>query len=329
MYTNTAMVNTNEILPHPRNGEFFRDIADTHPELWTTFVLDVRQNGIREPLEVNQETGLLLSGHQRLRAAIECGIEQVPVTFVRIPAEKEIQHLTSVNMLRREDDPIHKYKWVQYLRSAIENNQIDNGQLSPRDFIAKTLQVSARTVQAADIFNALPQEKQVEMIKWIHEQANIPTASEIELITKKMRDSDISLQAALADVERLKLETANSRDEKMKLQQKVDTNQALSLKDQIDFCNTSFESAITTLRTIGDLLMEHPDTTRIKQLTRVIRENAECMSDIYAKFDHLAEVKAAGKKSEKPIDISGTPAEETPSIDLANDDFFKPTGAAK
>lgn len=50
----------------------------------------IKENGILSPLIVNQRTGnTIVSGHQRLKAAIELGIKEVPVKFIDVDEQKE------------------------------------------------------------------------------------------------------------------------------------------------------------------------------------------------------------------------------------------------
>ena len=50
----------------------------------------IRENGILEPLIVNQQTGFtVVSGHQRLRVAKELGFTEVPVKVIDVDENKE------------------------------------------------------------------------------------------------------------------------------------------------------------------------------------------------------------------------------------------------
>lgn len=64
----------NEFLPHPRNGEFFSDIAGSD---WSDFLNSIRDRGVLNPLLVTSQD-VIVSGHQRLRAVLELGIKTVP-----------------------------------------------------------------------------------------------------------------------------------------------------------------------------------------------------------------------------------------------------------
>lgn len=52
--------------------------------------MSIKENGILEPLIVNQKTGMtVVSGHQRLRVAKELGLTEVPVKVIDVDEKKE------------------------------------------------------------------------------------------------------------------------------------------------------------------------------------------------------------------------------------------------
>lgn len=52
--------------------------------------MSIKENGILEPLIVNQKTGMtVVSGHQRLRVAKELGFTEVPVKVIDVDEKKE------------------------------------------------------------------------------------------------------------------------------------------------------------------------------------------------------------------------------------------------
>ncbi len=68
----TIMVlNPNELTSHPRNDYFFPAVADDEE-----FLTSVRERGIID-MPLVSSTGVIVSGHRRVRAAITCGYEQI------------------------------------------------------------------------------------------------------------------------------------------------------------------------------------------------------------------------------------------------------------
>jgi len=68
------MIDINLLKEHPHNKEFFDDIEG---ERWQEFVESIQTSGIIVPLIVTQDY-IVISGNQRLKAAKEIGLKEVP-----------------------------------------------------------------------------------------------------------------------------------------------------------------------------------------------------------------------------------------------------------
>lgn len=66
-------INVTELKSHPRNNEFFDDMTG---EKWSEFLESVRTSGVIEPIVVTTDM-IIVSGHQRVRACKELGIESI------------------------------------------------------------------------------------------------------------------------------------------------------------------------------------------------------------------------------------------------------------
>ena len=66
-------ININELKPHPRNNEFFDDMLG---EKWNEFLESIRTSGVIEPIVITTDM-TIVSGHQRVRACKELGIDTV------------------------------------------------------------------------------------------------------------------------------------------------------------------------------------------------------------------------------------------------------------
>ena len=116
------MVNVNLLKEHPRNKELFDDIQG---QAWQDFLESVRTSGIITPLIVTKnedETYTVISGSQRLRAAKELGIKEVPC---------EVRTY-------KDRDGITKEDWI--LKDLIETNLRQRGKGNLNDLkLAKCL----------------------------------------------------------------------------------------------------------------------------------------------------------------------------------------------
>ncbi|MBT1278959.1 ParB N-terminal domain-containing protein [Thermoanaerobacter sp. CM-CNRG TB177] len=106
-----GMIKVELLKEHPRNKEFFDDIEG---DRWQEFVESIRTSGIIVPLIVTQDY-VVISGNQRLKAAKELGLQEVPC---------EIKTYEDKNGLTKED-------WM--LKDLIETNlrQRGIGNLNP------------------------------------------------------------------------------------------------------------------------------------------------------------------------------------------------------
>lgn len=66
-------INIIQLIPHPRNNEFFDDITG---EKWEEFLESIKTSGVIEPVICTSEM-VIVSGHQRIRACKALGIEKV------------------------------------------------------------------------------------------------------------------------------------------------------------------------------------------------------------------------------------------------------------
>jgi len=134
---------------HPRNQEFFDDIKGSD---YSQFKKSIEEDGIITPLTVSSDM-TVVSGHQRLKAAMDLGIKQVPV-IIREDLDDEdekLKKLLASNFGRIRNDPTKQRKVaVQYvelcgLKNGQKNEVHDNRVALPE--IAKQLGISKTTLE--------------------------------------------------------------------------------------------------------------------------------------------------------------------------------------
>ena len=95
------MMDVNKLVPHEKNDYFFDDIPKDS-EQWMAFTESIETSGIIEPLVVSETTHVIISGHQRLRAAKQLKMKQVPVSLREFKSEDEvIKELIEANIRQR------------------------------------------------------------------------------------------------------------------------------------------------------------------------------------------------------------------------------------
>lgn len=117
--SNAGIFDINSIYPHPRNDEFFDDLEG---ELWESFVADIKNRGIEQPITINQH-GTIINGHQRWRAAKELGLETIPARVLYIYDEDLIVlRMIYGNLLQRygvERNPLKRGRQIKAIREIL------------------------------------------------------------------------------------------------------------------------------------------------------------------------------------------------------------------
>lgn len=92
------LIRISELNPHPRNEEFFDNISG---ESWTAFLESIKTSGVIEPVVITPEK-VIISGHQRVRACKELGIDTV-LTDMRSydDEDKILKDLIETNIRQR------------------------------------------------------------------------------------------------------------------------------------------------------------------------------------------------------------------------------------
>lgn len=122
-------ININELKPHSRNNEFFDDMTG---DAWNAFKESISTSGIVEPIVVTQNM-VIVSGHQRVRAAKELGLSTIMVDIRKYENDdKVLKDLIETNIRQRgigNPNPVKLGRCIKELERiyGIEhgNNQFD------------------------------------------------------------------------------------------------------------------------------------------------------------------------------------------------------------
>jgi len=270
-------MSTKKLIEHPENKKLFKDIKEINPTFWLSFVNSIKEDGIIEPLIVNKETMQVRSGNQRLKAAIEIGLDTVPVLLVdETTTEDEIRKMISSNVFRRTIDAFKMFEYIGKLRkkSSPETPIVTKSQ------IKNNIHKSHGFIKAADIFKDLPQEQQEALDKWYHEKAEGEKAkSEGELIAmiKNMEANETTLKEELEkakekqselkyDYEELVIDKQRSEDKISDLEDDIVTRE----KEIEILTNTDYENELE-----GKEVQINENLNSIKKLKDKIRELKE------------------------------------------------------
>jgi N6-adenosine-specific RNA methylase IME4 len=96
-----SLIDPTELSAHPRNEAIYGE-----PEIDGGFAESIENNGVLEPLVIKKDK-TIISGHRRQQAAVEAGLDQVPVRKVEFDSEDlERRTLIELNRYRERTDGI-------------------------------------------------------------------------------------------------------------------------------------------------------------------------------------------------------------------------------
>lgn len=146
-----VMIDPRALKVHPRNAEFFDDVDGAE---FDRLVESIKDHGVLTPLRVTKDM-TIISGHQRVRAAIQAECFEVPVIVDSSEDENDVlMKLIETNFGRMKNDPIKQARWVEEYEKLRGVRQGSAGNAEPKisagvtqDDIAKELGVSRDTLQ--------------------------------------------------------------------------------------------------------------------------------------------------------------------------------------
>lgn len=118
------LMNPNELIPHPRNNEFFDDMEG---QKWKDFLRSIMTSGIIEPVIVTQDL-FIVSGHQRVRAAKAIGLLKIAVEVRHYENDdKVLKDLIETNLMQRGVGNVNPIKLAKCIAELERISGIRNG----------------------------------------------------------------------------------------------------------------------------------------------------------------------------------------------------------
>ena len=290
---------------HPKNRYFFDDITGQD---WEDFKTSIKEAGIIEPIVIDENT-VIVSGHQRVRAAIELGMNEVPVVVKEYNDEDdELRALLDTNVRQRGHLPFNgklgriseEYKRLYGIRDgrpSKEETANNVGSLTRED-IADKLGYSVETLRQAEKLSKLPTEFS-EMI----ENGQLSASAGARLIANMDGDE----QAALFEKLRNFPQAHFTNDDIEKFKKEVQEENARRLQEMRDDFKEQMEEKEADIRAEyeGTITEQEQTIERIKaeetkrydglrQLYNNLRE------DYGKKVDELTDYKEKERERNKP-----------------------------
>lgn len=213
-------LNINDLKPHPKNDYLFDDMSG---EKWEEFLESIKTRGVIEPIIVTADK-TIVSGHQRVRACKELGIDKVLCDTRHYDSDDDIiidlldtnekQRGTVGGSTVKLGRRIKEYERIYGIQHG--NNQYNedrtNGPLLSQEELAERLGINERTLKrakqlanlspefqdmiesgrisastAARVIAGLPEEEQIQLLSKIPATGKI-TQKEVEQLVSKNKE---------------------------------------------------------------------------------------------------------------------------------------------
>lgn len=217
LMNNIQYISTDKLKAHPRNNDFFDNI---YGDKWHDFLESIRTSGIIEPIVATQNY-VVISGHQRLRAAKELKLLEVPVIVKNYKSEQdELKDLIETNLRQRGTISASDIKSGAIVKALEDIYKKDKKNDTPKNQqeLADKLGISLRNLQYLKKLNELPDElreiietdkvttstalrvvdklsdkERNEVIQMIQDSDKKVTGSEIEKYVEQLRQKNIQI----------------------------------------------------------------------------------------------------------------------------------------
>jgi ParB family chromosome partitioning protein len=281
-------ISTEVLKRHPRNTEFFDDIEG---EAYEQFKKCIQEEGIITPLIVAPDM-TLISGHQRLKAAIDLNIKSVPI-IIRESIESEdekTKKLLASNFGRLKNSPVKQSKIITEYEKLCgithggdRKSKPQNAVLKQED-IAKQLGISVDTLQRIKKLQDLIPEFQ-----HLIDEKDLSIGIASRILSRLTKEEQKDLFKYYLNNEQLKKLT------KEELQKYVDT----SIDDMIKEKTKTFENIASQQKTKAKQTKAEYESLR-KDYNKLITENnsSPTPKDYKALQDRIKELEKQVKQQD-------------------------------
>lgn len=290
-------VSTDVLKVHPRNAEFFDDIQGKDYE---QFKQSISQDGILSPILVSPDM-TVISGHQRLKACKELGIELVPI-MIRddlTDENEKLKLLLAANFGRTKNDDAKQRKIAaEYVAlCGFKHGEIGGGhqiaenQLSglTQAEIAKQLGISLPTLKEMLAI----ERKLTPEIKEMLDNGVFTKSTASKILTKLSVEEQAELAATLPADSKLTQVQVNKYVEQLKVKDNQIAGYELKLK-KIEELNSEIAALKTELsnRPIQEIEVKPDDYDTLVKLNREKdKDNQALRSEYERKCQELSQLK--------------------------------------
>ncbi len=320
MSQEVIQVSTKVLKAHPRNNEFFDDIQGKEYE---QFKQSISQDGILSPILVSPDM-TVISGHQRLKACKELGIDLVPI-MIRddlTDENEKLKLLLAANFGRTKNDDAKQRKIAtEYVAlCGYKHGEMGRGRKTcagrtsnlTQDEIAEQLGVSTRSLQ--EMLSI--ERKLTPEVKEMLDAGIFTKKTANNILTKLTSQEQSELIAALPENVKFTQEQVNTYVEKIKSQEnqiagyeakmkRVDELKAKIQGLEKELANRPVETVEVKPADYDKII--HDNSEMIKDNTRLTKQYGEKCAELVKLKEQLktiVESQAKNKHQAKVIDDS-------------------------
>ncbi len=267
-------------------GECYQLMPPLSAAEYEALKADIALQGVLVPVEVDADTGAVLDGHHRLRAARELGIEP-PTISRRFASDAErIAHVVALNLKRRHLDPV---TWGEFFIRYVESRGTRSGIQGRQPEKTDTVSVLARELGLSD-----------RTARRRMAAARLP-----EPLREKVRTGERSLTAAVTEDRRQRrVETATDREQASLTM----TAEAPRASNGIIPLEVMWPTPRTLLRAVADQYLR-----RLEDLRKLGRERPDIDAAAFEQrgvAEAVANLEAAMKEIEQAIARASTTVQD-------------------
>lgn len=226
------LIEVSKLKPFPKNDYFFDDL--TGPQ-WEEFKKSIQSSGVIEPVIVTTDL-VIISGHQRVRACKELGIEKVLCDIRRFDSEDEqLKQLIETNIKQRGIGNPNSVKLGRCIRELerIEGikhggSRVQNAPLKNQEVIAQEIGISVDQLKRyKSLTNLIPELSDLVETG----EVNVTTAAAIARKLTKEQQQELA-----ENLEKMNGETPTNEMLKMQLESASKRNAEYihKIKDLLD-----------------------------------------------------------------------------------------------
>lgn len=234
------IVKVKDLIPHPRNNDFFDDVTGKR---WDEFLESVKTSGVIEPIVIT-EGKVIVSGHQRVRACKELGIEEImaEIKLYEGDEKKIVKDLIETNVRQRGTiggsdqqivarvDALKDWYGVhhgnnQHTKEDSANGEVLNGESEPSKMedILKILGLSRKQYDTAKKIT----DKAIPEVQQLIDKGTVSRRTVTDLIAKLSEEDQKKLVDSLPEDVKLTAKSVDEYIQKLREGLVANTNKAM------------------------------------------------------------------------------------------------------